>query len=170
MEADLTGFKVAIFVLDGVQAESIQGFQNALNEVGASVHLIAPEGVKSDAVSAEKAPVEHHLGRADEAVFDALILPDSSGSPETLAGEEGKGLISDFLESGKPVVAIGRSAELLAQNMDLSGRRLGQAGESKLVVDRGLITGATPSADVFHAVIREFLEIKSRTGASLHTD
>lgn len=100
------------------------------------------------------------LDQANEADYDALVLPGGVINPDLLRREEAAvNFVRSFFESKKPVAAICHGPQILVDADVLKGRKvtsffsvkndLKNAGaqweDSEVVVDNGLVTSRNPN-------------------------
>jgi protease I len=107
----LAGRRVAILVADGFETVELEEPRRALQDAGATVEIVSPTGEQVQGVDGmepgERYAVDVQLGEADEAAFDALVLPGGLHSPDRLRQlPEAVQLVTAFVESGRPVAAI----------------------------------------------------------------
>jgi protease I len=179
MPQDLSGKKIAIVATDGFEQSELTEPRRALDEAGATTHVIAPRSGKirgwlhtkwGDEVS-----VDRTLDEADAADYDALVLPGGQMNPDKLRLEpKAVEFVRAFFEAGKPVGAICHGPWLLVEADVVRGRTvtswpsirtdLKNAGanwvDREVVVDNGLVTSRKPDdIRAFNAkIIEEFAE------------
>jgi protease I len=161
--ATLTGKKVAILTENGFEEAELTSPKKALEEAGATVHIISPQkekvkGWNHDHWSIEL-PVDNNLSDVNAEDYDALILPGGVINPDLMrVNEDCVEFAQHFLESGKPLAAICHGPQLLIETKLLAGRKmtsyasvktdLENAGviweDKEVVVDRGLVTSRSP--------------------------
>jgi protease I len=159
----LKGKIVAILTENGFEEVELTSPKQALEEAGATVHIVSPQknkvrGWNHDHWSIELS-VDKDLSdaRADE--YDALMLPGGVLNPDKLRrNKEAVEFAKDFLETGKPVAAICHGPQLLIETNLLEGRDmtsfpsvqtdLKNAGvnwhDREVIVDNGLVTSRSP--------------------------
>jgi protease I len=159
----LEGKKVAILTEDGFEEVELTSPKKALEEAGATVHIVSPKSGQVKAWDQDhwsiEVPVDINLEEADEDSYDALVLPGGVMNPDKLRqNETAVSFAKAFLEEGKPVAAICHGPQLLIETKHLQGREmtsypslktdLQNAGatwyDKEVVTDQGLVTSRTP--------------------------
>ncbi|HEU4974603.1 MAG TPA: type 1 glutamine amidotransferase domain-containing protein [Baekduia sp.] len=164
MAGKLDGKTVAIMVAnEGIEQVELTEPRKALEDAGATVHLLAPEAGKAQAFNhldkADAFPVDKPVGEADAAEYDALMLPGGVANPDNLRTHpEAVRFARAFFEAGKPVAAICHAPWTLVEADVVRGRTLTSwpslqtdirnAGatwvDEEVVVDSGLVTSRKP--------------------------
>jgi len=159
----LKGKIVAILTENGFEEVELTSPKKALEEAGATVHIISPQkekvkGWNHDHWSIEL-PVDKNISNARINDYDALILPGGVLNPDQLRqNKDAVEFAKDFLETGKPVAAICHGPQLLIETGLLEGRALTSypsvqtdlknAGatwhDKEVIVDNGLVTSRSP--------------------------
>lgn len=159
----LTGKKVAILTESGFEEIELTSPKKALEEAGATVHIVSPQkekvkGWEHDHWSIEL-PVDVHISKAKLKDYDALVLPGGVINPDKLRRDKSSvELARQFLESGKPVAAICHGPQLLIETDLLKEKAMTSywsirkdmenAGatwyDKEVVVDNGLVTSRSP--------------------------
>jgi protease I len=159
----LKGKTVAILTENGFEEVELTSPKKALEEAGATVHIISPQkekvkGWNHDHWSIEL-PVDKNISNARINDYDALILPGGVLNPDQLRqNKEAVEFAKDFLETGKPIAAICHGPQLLIETGLLEGRALTSypsvqtdlknAGanwhDKEVIVDNGLVTSRSP--------------------------
>lgn len=164
MASQLQGKKIAILVADeGVEQVELIEPRRALEDAGAEVHLIAPEGGeiqafdhldKGNTFAADRAVAD---ARADD--YDGLMLPGGVANPDSLRmHQDAVRFVDAFVNAGKPIAAICHAPWMLIQAGAVRGRTLTSwpslqtdlrnAGaewvDAEVVVDHGLVTSRGP--------------------------
>jgi protease I len=176
--ADLAGKTIYILSTDGFEQSELCTPRDKLREMGATVHVVAPNGASSikgwDGDDwGDSVPVDLDLAKAGPAEADALVLPGGQINPDILRTEEAAlTLIRGFHDAGKPIAAICHAPWLLIEAGLVSGRRmtsytsirtdLKNAGAEVVdeapVVDGNLITARNPGdLDAFVEAIAKAL-------------
>lgn len=160
---DLQGKKIAMLATDGFEQVELTRPKKALEEAGATVHVIAP---KSGSIKGwdktdwgEKVNVDQTLDKAKPADYDALVLPGGVLNPDKLRTEE-KAIefVKAFFADNRPVAAICHGPQTLINAEVVSGRTmtsypavrkdLENAGaqwvDREVVVDGNLVTSRKP--------------------------
>jgi protease I len=163
MAARLEGKTVAILAAQGVEQVELTAPREALEEAGARVDLISPEGDSLKAWAktdwGDQFDVDVSLDQADPADYDALVLPGGVMNPDRLRqNQRAVDFARSFFEAGKPVAAICHAPWLLVEADVVRGREitsypslrtdLENAGahwvDREVVVDHGLVTSRNP--------------------------
>jgi len=170
---------VAILTENGFEEVELTGPMNALEEAGATVHIVSPQkdkvkGWNHDHWSIEL-PVDTNLSDAKPEDYDMLVLPGGVLNPDKLRQNKEAVLFAQhFLEQAKPLAAICHGPQLLIETGMLDGRTMTSywsvktdmlnAGvnwvDKEVVVDNGLITSRSPEdLEVFNKkMIEELIE------------
>lgn len=160
---NLTGKKVAILTEHGFEEEELTSPKRALEEAGATVHIISPQQHKVKGWSHDhwslELPVDVVLENAHADDYDALMIPGGVINPDLMRlNKECVKFAVLFLEAGKPVGAICHAPQLLIETGMLDGREitsypsvrtdLENAGavwiDKEVVTDNGLVTSRSP--------------------------
>lgn len=162
-QQQLQGKKVAILLTDGFEQVEMTEPRKALQDAGATTHLISPKGgdVKGwdETDWGDSFPVDLPLAGADPNQYDALLLPGGVLNPDTLRTEpKAVQFVQHFFESQKPVAAICHAPIMLIEADVVRGRKLTSfpsikmdlrnAGanwvDEEVVTDQGLVTSRNP--------------------------
>jgi protease I len=185
MANELDGKTIAILVAnEGIEQVELTEPRTALEQAGATVHLIAPEGGEVQAFNhldkADTFPVDRAVADVDAGDYDALMLPGGVANPDTLRmHEDAVAFVDAFVDAGKPIAAICHAPWTLIQAGAVSGRTLtswpslqtdirnagGTWVDQEVVVDQGLVTSRGPDdIPAFNAkMIEEFAEGEHET-------
>lgn len=164
MAGKLEGKRVAILVAnEGIEQVEMTEPRTALEQAGATVELIAPEGGEVQAFNhldkADTFAVDHVVSDADAGSYDALMLPGGVANPDNLRMHpEAVSFARAFFEAGKPVAAICHAPWTLVEADVVRGRTLtswpslqtdirnagGTWVDQEVVVDEGLVTSRKP--------------------------
>jgi protease I len=180
MAQDLTGKTIAILVAnEGIEQVELVEPRKALEEAGATVHLIAPESGEVQAFNhldkADTFPVDKTSADVSADDYDGLMLPGGVANPDALRmHEDAVAFVAGFVNAGKPIAAICHAPWTLIQANAVKGRTLTSwpslqtdlrnAGaewvDEEVVVDQGLVTSRAPDdIPAFNAkMIEEFAE------------
>lgn len=161
--ARLENKKVAILTEEGFEQVELTSPKQALEEAGATVHVISPKTGKIKAWDKDhwgiEIEVDKQLSEVNPEDYDALILPGGVLNPDKLRQDkQAVSFVSSFLEEGKPVAAICHGPQMLIETGMISGKRLTSfpslqtdlknAGadwvDEEVVVDNGLVTSRKP--------------------------
>ena len=159
----LTGKKVAIITENGFEEVELTSPKKALEDAGATVHIVSPQKDKVKAWNHDhwsiELPVDVNIDDADPNDYDALVVPGGVLNPDKMRlNEDCVNFAKDFLTSGKPVAAICHGPQLLIETGLLQGRNmtsypsvktdLENAGviweDKEVIVDHGLVTSRSP--------------------------
>jgi len=180
MADDLSGKTIAILVAnEGIEQVELVEPRKALEDAGATVHLIAPERGEAQAFNhldkADTFPVDQAVSDVSADDYDGLMLPGGVANPDTLRMHpEAVAFVAGFVNAGKPIAAICHAPWTLIQANAVKGRTLTSwpslqtdlrnAGaewvDEDVVVDHGLVTSRGPDdIPAFNAkMIEEFAE------------
>jgi protease I len=164
VEKSIQGKRVAILATDGVEQSELQEPRRALMAAGIHTDIVSPKGEQirawKDNNWGDAIKVDVSLQEADEARYDALMLPGGVKNPDILRMDErAVAFVRRFFESGKPIAAICHGPWLLAEAGVLEGctvtswrsikTDLVHAGatwvDQQVVTDEGLVTSRQPS-------------------------
>lgn len=160
----LTGKKVAILTEDGFEEVELTSPKKALEDAGATVHIVSPQPEKVKAWNHDHwsitLNVDVPLEKAVAEDYDALVIPGGVINPDKMRiNKDCVAFAQHFLETGKPVAAICHGPQLLIET-NLIGHRnitsypsvktdLENAGalwvDKPVVVDNGLVTSRSPA-------------------------
>ena len=160
---DLAGKRVAILATNGFEQAELLVPQQALEDAGATVDIIAPEagmiqGMEHD-VKGQMVAVDLTLEEANADDYDVLVLPGGVANPDALRQvKEAIDFIEYFNETGRLVAAICHGPWSLIEADMVRGRTvtswpslktdLRNAGaawvDQEVVVDGNLITSRKP--------------------------
>ena len=161
---NIEGKKVAILTENGFEESELTSPKKALEQAGATVHIISPrkEKVKGwkDGNWSIELKVDKPLENADPDDYDALVIPGGVINPDLMRRDINcVNFAKSFLQAGKPVAAICHGPQLLIETGMLKGRNmtsfhsistdLKNAGviweDKEVVVDNGLVTSRSPN-------------------------
>lgn len=176
---NLQGKKVAALMTDGFEQVEMTEPRKALQEAGATVHIIAPKGgeVKGWDMTdwGDTFDVDLPLDGADPAQYDALLLPGGVMNPDKLRTEpKAVQFVKHFFEQQKPVAAICHAPMTLIEADVVTNKTmtsypsiktdLKNAGanwvDQEVVVDGNLVTSRNP--DDIPAFNREMTKLFSQ--------
>jgi len=154
---------IAILTETGFEEVELTSPKQALEEAGATVHIISPQKEKVRAMKDHEwsieLPVDKHVSEANAADYDGLVLPGGVINPDQLRiNEQAIQFIKSFIQSDKPVAAICHGPQSLISASVVEGRTLTSypsikidlvnAGanwvDEEVVVDNGLVTSRNP--------------------------
>lgn len=129
MSGMLEGRKVAMLATDGVEQVELDTPRRALEEAGATVHLVSLKGGTIQAMNhidrADAIAVDVELVHANASDYDGLVLPGGAVNPDALRTDAAAvKFVRDFFEMDKPVAAICHAAWLLVEADMVRGRTL----------------------------------------------
>lgn len=161
--AKLNGKTVAILSENGFEEVELTSPKKALEDAGATVHIVSPQKDKIKAWDHDHWSIELSVDKNVSDVkaedYDALMLPGGVLNPDKLRmNKEAVEFAKDFLETGKPVAAICHGPQLLIETGLLEGRDMTSypslqtditnAGanwhDREVIVDNGLVTSRSP--------------------------
>ncbi|RIV22614.1 type 1 glutamine amidotransferase [Fibrisoma montanum] len=171
----LQGKKIAALMTEGFEQVEYTEPRKALEEAGATVHLIAPKGGEIKAWDetdwGDSFPVDLSVDAADPNQYDALLLPGGVMNPDKLRMEtKAVQFVKSFFDQKKPVAAICHAPMMLIEADVVRGRKitsypslqtdLRNAGanwvDQEVVTDMGLVTSRKP--DDIPAFNRKMIE------------
>lgn len=163
MKKNIENKKVAILTENGFEEVELTSPMNALEQAGATVHIISPQKEKVKAWDHDhwsiELPVDKKLSDANPEEYDMLVLPGGVLNPDKLRlNKEAVSFAQHFLEQGKPVAAICHGPQLLIETEMLDGKTMTSypslktdqknAGvtwvDKEVIVDNGLVTSRSP--------------------------
>lgn len=163
MARNIKEMKVAVLTENGFEEVELTSPMNALEQAGATVHVISPQKEKVKAWDHDhwsiEVPVDKVLGEANPEEYDMLVLPGGVFNPDKLrTNKEAVSFVQHFLEQAKPLGAICHGPQTLIETGMLNGRTmtsyksiktdLVNAGvnwvDKEVVVDNGLVTSRSP--------------------------
>jgi protease I len=163
MARDIKEKKVAILTENGFEEVELTSPMNALEQAGATVHIISSQKEKVKAWDQDhwsiELPVDKTLGDANPEDYDMLVLPGGVLNPDTLRlNKQAVSFAQHFLEQAKPLAAICHGPQTLIETGMLDGRTMTSywsiktdlinAGvnwvDKEVVVDNGLVTSRSP--------------------------
>ncbi|WDF56309.1 type 1 glutamine amidotransferase domain-containing protein [Mucilaginibacter sp. KACC 22063] len=161
--ARLENKKVAILTEEGFEQVELTEPKKALEEAGATVHVISPKTGSIKAWDKDhwgiEITVDKQLSDVNPDDYDALMLPGGVLNPDKLRQDkEAVSFVATFLEEGKPVAAICHGPQMLIETGLIKGRTLTSfpslhtdlvnAGanwvDQEVVTDNGLVTSRKP--------------------------
>lgn len=129
MSANLKGKKVAFLATDGVEQVELTDPRKALDQAGATTHLVSPKDGEIKAWKfkewGDSFKVDRSLDQVKASDYDALILPGGVINPDHLRQEpKAVGFVKEFAQSSKPVAAICHGPWTLIEAGVVNGRRM----------------------------------------------
>ena len=182
---DLSGKKVAIITEHGFEEVELTSPKKALEEAGATVHIVSPQKKKVKAWDHDhwsiELPVDVDIADARPGDYDALVVPGGVINPDRMRiNKDCVEFAKDFLRKGKPLAAICHGPQSLIETGLIQGRNmtsfksiktdLENAGviweDKEVVVDHGLVTSRSPKdLDAFNKKMLE--EIREGVHATI---
>ena len=175
----LNNRKIAILTENGFEESELVSPKKALEDAGATVHIVSPQKEKVQAMKDHQwsieCSVDKHISEAHADDYDGLLLPGGVFNPDKLrTNAEALQFVRDFFSAGKPVAAICHGPQTLINAEVVRGRKMTSyhaikqdminAGvdwvDEEVVVDQGLVTSRSPKdLPAFNAkMIEEFAE------------
>ena len=187
MANELEGLTVAILATTGFEQAELTEPRKALEQDGATTHLISPQtggSVKAwdEDDWGETFDVDRPLSEAKASDYDALQLPGGVMNPDHLrTNEAAVTFVKTFFETDKPVAAICHAPWTLIEAGVVKGRRmtsyasvqtdLRNAGadwvDEEVVTDRHLVTSRNPDDLPAFCEAMVGLFAKARRGAEV---
>ncbi len=160
----LKGKKVAILSTMGVERVELEGPRQALQEAGATVTLITPDGKPIRSLefphwSPDEIRADLSVAAARPADYDALYLPGGIINPDLLRmDEQAVQFVKDFAALGRPISSMCHGPSVLITAGLVKGKRITSwpsvktdlinAGarwvDEPVVVDGSLVTSCNP--------------------------
>ena len=171
--------KIAILTESGFEESELLSPKKALEEAGATVHIVSPQKEKVQAMKdhqwSVECQVDKHISDVHADDYDGLMLPGGVFNPDKLrTNAEALQFVKDFFSAGKPVAAICHGPQTLISAEVVKGRKMTSyfaikqdvinAGvnwvDEEVVVDQGLVTSRSPKdLPAFNAkMVEEFAE------------
>ncbi|MEK7954479.1 type 1 glutamine amidotransferase domain-containing protein [Luteolibacter soli] len=121
--------RVAVLAMDGFEQSELLDPAGALQEAGASVVIVTPEGEAirgwKDKEWGQTIRADMSLGEADPKEFDALLLPGGVINSDNLRTSiPAQDFVRHFFEADKPVFAICHGAQILIDADLVDGRKM----------------------------------------------
>ena len=160
---DLSNKTIAILVTDGFEQVEFTKPKAAVEEAGATVHVISLESGKvqgfNHADKADSFKVDRAVDEVEASDYDGLILPGGVHNPDSLrTNEDAVSFVRAFFEQHKPVAAICHGPWVLVEAGVLDGRTVtswpslrtdienagGHWVDRECHCDQGLVTSRNP--------------------------
>jgi len=188
MSHDLTSVKVAALVANGFQRDQVLEVQEFLHRSGATATLVSAGAKDLPETGKAGEPLGSvPLESADEASFDALLLPDGQANADTLSRDSvAIEFIRSFLTASKPVGAMGQGVNLLLAANGVSCRRITRDATLKNLIQKAggiwvnelvatdpdlvTVTDSRLIDSFCEAFAQSCFEPRAGSEASLHTD
>ena len=181
MNNELENKKIAILMTDGFEEVEYTEPRKALDEAGATSHVIALKSGKVKAWNSDKWGGEYDVDKTVDSAnaddYDGLFLPGGVLNPDQLRmNKKAVEFATNFFKQKKPIAAICHGPQILIETGALKGRRMTSypsiktdlinAGvdwvDEEVVVDEGLTTSRKPD-DIpafINKMVEEFAEGK----------
>lgn len=159
----LNGKRVAVLVTDGFEQVELTGPKEALENKGATVHIISAKNGEVTGWNHTTPATKFHVDDTFDSIrmedYDALLLPGGVVNSDTIRTDEtAKKLVRDAARANKTIAVICHGAWLLASSDLVKGKRmtswpsltddLKNAGadwvDEQVVVDGHLISSRKP--------------------------
>ena len=129
MSADLTGKRIAILATDGVEGIELTSPRDALQQAGATVEILAPQGgaiqLWDHAEKGGTLPVDRTVSEADPRQYDGLVLPGGVRNADHLRMDTpAVRFVTAAVRRGVPVGVICHGAWILIEAQAVTGRTL----------------------------------------------
>lgn len=126
---NLAGLKVAILVDNGFEQVELTEPRKALQEAGATTHVVSPQKAKvrgwKHTEWGDEVAVDVELTRATARDYDALVLPGGVFNPDKLrVNAEAVAFVKAFFDDARPVAAICHGPWTIIETGAVRGRRL----------------------------------------------
>ena len=126
---NLTGKKVAIITENGFEEVELTSPKKALEEAGATVHIVSPQDKKVKAWNHDhwsiELPVDVSIANANPDDYDALMIPGGVINPDKMRiNKNCVNFATQFMRENKPVGAICHGPQLLIETGMLKGREM----------------------------------------------
>ena len=163
MAGELQGKTIAFLATDGVEQIEYTEPRKAVEEAGATAHLVALEAGKIQGFNhldkGDTFPVDKAVAEASADDYDGLVLPGGVANPDVLRTDsDAVQFVRSFFEAGKPVASICHGAWTLVEADVVRGRTLtswpsirtdirnagGTWVDEEVVVDQGLVSSRNP--------------------------
>lgn len=156
--------RVAILATNGFEESELFEPKNALEEMGATVHVVSPETGEirgwANGDWGQEITVDRNVTMASPDEYNALVIPGGVINPDKLRrNQEAIRFTQGFFKQHKPVASICHGPQMLIEADVVEGRQmtsfpsirkdLENAGakwtDEKVVVDEGLVTSRNPN-------------------------
>ncbi|PPK85413.1 protease I [Neolewinella xylanilytica] len=180
----LDNIKVAALATTGFEEVEFTKPKQALEEVGATVHLVSPQSGSIKAWDKDdwggSYQVDVTLDSVDAASYDALLLPGGVINPDNLrVNESALTFVKSFFSANKPVAVICHGGQTLISAGLVKGRTmtgfksvrpdLANAGanvkDEEVVVDGNLVSSRNP--DDIPAFNKKMIEVFAKSGVEV---
>jgi protease I len=180
MANELEGRTIAILAADGVEQVEYEQPREAVEQAGATVHLVSLEAGEIQAMNqdinpGDKIAVDKVIADVSPEDYDGVILPGGTVNPDNLrVNEDVIAFLQDIARAGKPIGAICHGPWTLVEADLVRDRTLtsypsirtdirnagGNVVDEEVVVDQALVTSRNPDdLPAFCAkLIEEFAE------------
>ncbi|MCA1734018.1 MAG: DJ-1/PfpI family protein, partial [Acidobacteria bacterium] len=134
--------KVAILATDGADIASVKKVKMALEEAGASGHLIAPHLGTLKGKDGDEVMINFSFLTTSSVLFDAVYVPGGAASMKALTAErDAVEFVTEAFRHCKPIAATGEGLELLRECPGV----LPESSGGKGARSQGVITSREPA-------------------------
>jgi protease I len=165
--SDRKGIRVAILATDGVEQAELTEPRKFLKQLGAETTLISPNSGEIQALQhhekGDMIPVDHPLGGANAADYDAVLLPGGAMNADALRmSEEARRFVREADRAEKPLAGLVKGRTMTSYRTIQDDLRNAGADwkDEEVVRDKNWVTSRQPS-DI-PAFNRAFAELLSR--------
>ena len=135
--------KVAILAADGADIASVKKVKMALEEAGASGHIIAPHLGTLKGKDGDEVMINFSFLTTSSVLFDAVYVPGGKASIDALTAErDAVEFVTEAFRHCKPIAATGEGLELLRECPEV----LPESPGGKGVKSQGVITSRESAA------------------------
>lgn len=162
MEKQLQGCVIALLVGSGARPDRVVRLRDRLRQTGARLHLVALHRLPVATSDGTVLPIDANVGSVSPLYYDGLVIPDAQFGADALdVDEDAIALLQVFAEEHRPIAAIGKGVELLADAGLVQGRRIASRGDVAILVEEA---DGEPSSD---EVVADRLIVTGRTDCDL---
>lgn len=125
---DVTGFKVAILAMDGVDGESVSQLKHDLKKVGAEAEVISDSASPLKTIGGDSLEVDKTFSTTAAVLYDGLIIPSGRASLDALGEiDEATEFVMETYKHQKTIAVIADGIEYL-RNLGFNDELLVQPG------------------------------------------
>lgn len=182
MATELSGRTIALIATDGVEQVELEQPRAAMEQAGATTHLVSTHGGQIQAMNqdinpGDKFTVDRQIGDVTVNDYDGIILPGGTINPDRLRIDEtAVRFVRSFAATGKPIAAICHGPWTLVEADLVRGRTLtswpsvrtdirnagGNVVDQEVVQDGNLVTSRKP--DDLPAFCATTVEVFAKSG------
>jgi catalase len=137
--------KIAILVADGVDGEAMTKLHEALITQGAIPRFVGPQMGEVQSTRGDPVEVEVSMEAAPPVLFDALVVPDGAAADVLVKLGQAIEFLKDQYRHCKPILLLGRAAELVKKAGIPSALPSGKPDPGVLHYNAGEIETAIPA-------------------------